>query len=241
MNGPGPSPRGRMKLTPEMVRLCHRVEADPGPGPGFTPMTEAEAEAATDRLLGEAHGPVRVFAYGSLIWNPGFDVAESLRGKLHGWHRSFNIRLTRWRGSMAQPGLMLGLEHGGSCAGMILRLPEASLRADLLTLVKREIPHREGAGMVRWSSVETASGMERALVFWAGPTGPDIEHRLPLETVAQRLAHACGHGGSGAEYLYNTVEHLEAAGIRDRNLWRLQALMAEEIVSWSLPARRNAG
>jgi len=45
------------------------------------------------------------------------------------------------------------------------------------------------------------------------------------------LARACGHVGSGAEYLYNTVSHLEEFGIRDRNLWRLQQLVADEIRS----------
>ena len=54
--------------------------------------------------------------------------------------------------------------------------------------------------------------------------------KLPLERVAWILARACGYAGSGAEYLYNTVSHLEALGIRDRNLWRLQHLVAEEIV-----------
>ncbi|TIT47693.1 MAG: gamma-glutamylcyclotransferase, partial [Mesorhizobium sp.] len=53
----------------------------------------------------------------------------------------------------------------------------------------------------------------------------------PLENVARVLARACGHVGSGAEYLYNTVSHLEAFGIRDRNLWRLQELVAKEIRS----------
>lgn len=221
-----------MRLTPEMVQRCFRVEPDPGPGPGFTPMPEAEAVALTDRLLAEAEGPGWIFAYGSLIWKPDFEVAESLRASLHGWHRSFSIGLTRFRGSPARPGLMMALERGGSCAGLILRPRPETLRADLLTLIRREIPHREGADMARWSRVDTQAGPIRALIFWAGPRGPNIERHLPLEIVAKRLAHACGHGGSGAEYLYNTVAHLEAAGIRDRNLWRLQEMVAEEISRW---------
>ena len=53
--------------------------------------------------------------------------------------------------------------------------------------------------------------------------------RLPLDDVADILAQACGHWGTGAEYLLNTVSHLEAKGIRDRNLWKLQRLVAEKI------------
>ena len=219
-----------------MVRRAHRDEPDPGPVPGFTPASEAEIEALAARLLAEGdRGDPHVFAYGSLIWKPEVEPVETLRGTLRGWHRSFCLQLTTWRGSAAQPGLMLALERGGACVGLLQRLPAEGRLEALTKLVRREIPHREGAGMARWAEVETEHGRRPALVFWAGPKGPGIEHRLPLPTVAHRLAHACGHGGSGAEYLYNTVEHLEAAGIRDRNLWRLQALVAEEIGRWPLP------
>jgi cation transport protein ChaC len=232
-----------MRLTPEMVRRAFRVEPDPGPGPGFTPADEEESRALAEALLArpEAPGagaPVYVFAYGSLLWKPDFEVTESLRGTLRGWHRAFCIGLTRWRGSPARPGLMLALERGGVCAGLLLRLPDETLLETLTALFRREIPHREGADMARWSRIETERGPIPAVVFWAGPKGANIEHRLPLPTVAHRLAHACGHGGSGAEYLYNTVEHLEEAGIRDRNLWQLQALVADEIGAWPLPVRK---
>jgi cation transport protein ChaC len=70
-------------------------------------------------------------------------------------------------------------------------------------------------------------------VFWAGATGLDFLVKLPLPEVARILARACGHLGSGAGYLYHTVAHLETFGIRDRNLWRLQELVAEEIRSLS--------
>ncbi len=229
-----------MRLTPEMVRRAFREEADPGPGPGFTPVSEAESAALARALLAQpeaprAGAPTHVFAYGSLIWKPDFEVPERLRGTLRGWHRSFCIGLNRWRGSPARPGLMMALERGGSCVGLLLRIPEADREEILARLVHREIPHREGADMVRWAGIETDRGRLPAVLFWAGPTGPNIEHRLPLPVVAHRLAHACGHGGSGAEYLYNTVEHLEMAGIHDPDLWRLQELVADEIGHWPLP------
>lgn len=223
-----------MRLTAELVERCFRSVDDPGAGPGFTPMPEEEAAVLTDRLLAGHGGPVSVFAYGSLIWKPGFEVTASERASLRGRHRSFCIRLSRWRGDASAPGLMMALERGGACVGAALRLSDA--RADLLTLIRREIPHQEGADMVRWGEVETAAGRLRALIFWAGPKGPGIEHRLPLPVVAARLARACGHAGSGADYLYQTVAHLEALGIRDRNLWRLQELVADEIARLSRPA-----
>jgi cation transport protein ChaC len=63
--------------------------------------------------------------------------------------------------------------------------------------------------------------MNRASPLYAGGLSP--------ETVANVLARACGHMGSGAEYLLNTVSHLEEKGIHDSNLWRLQMLVAERI------------
>lgn len=83
---------------------------------------------------------------------------------------------------------------------------------------------------MRWIDVQTADGNIRALAFYAQPLLLDnyAENR-PLAEVAYALARACGHWGSGAEYLFNTVSHLEAQGIHDPNLWRLQKLVAQEI------------
>ena len=52
---------------------------------------------------------------------------------------------------------------------------------------------------------------------------------LPEAATAAILAEAAGHVGSCAEYLHETVASLEALGIRDRRLWRLQALVAERL------------
>lgn len=49
------------------------------------------------------------------------------------------------------------------------------------------------------------------------------------EQTALLIAHACGEGGSCAEYLRNTIIDLQTEEIQDRNLWRLQALVASEI------------
>jgi cation transport protein ChaC len=222
-----------MPLTADLVARCFRTEPDPGPNPAYTPVTEDERVALTDRLLAaHAGGPLWVFAYGSLIWKPSFMPAGVRRGAARGWHRSFCIELTRWRGSPDRPGLMMALAPGGRCNGVLLQLPDENTREEVSKLVRREITVQEDLGMARWIRVDTDEGSTSALVFWAGPKGRGIEHRLPLETVAHRIAHACGHAGSCAEYLHNTVAHLEERGIRDRNLWRLQDLVAAEIRSW---------
>ncbi len=223
-----------MSLTPELVARCQRPEPDPGPNPGFTAIEPEELHTLTTRLLEDLAGEdLWLFTYGSLIWQPSFSFAEHRPGTIHGWHRAFCIEQKRWRGSPQQPGLMMALERGGSCDGVAYRLPDGEQREHIRNLVGREITMREDLGMVCWVTVRTDTGPLRALVFWAGPKGDGIALKLPLERVAWVLARACGHVGSCASYLYNTVAKLEEFGIHDRNLWRLQELVAEEIHNFS--------
>ncbi len=72
--------------------------------------------------------PLWVFAYGSLMWNPGFAVRETRPARLHGFHRAFCIYSEHYRGTPEKPGLILGLLAGGSCRGLAHRLPSEGLR-----------------------------------------------------------------------------------------------------------------
>lgn len=219
-----------MHLTPELVALTVRPEPDLGPEPGLTPLLDEELDLLAARINQEAGAePLWVFAYGSLIWKPDFEAVDHERATAFGWHRSFCLRMKRWRATPEQPGLMMALEPGGRCDGVILRLRDDQRGSQLKQMLHREIGYREVTDMVRWLEVRTRRGKVRALTFWAGLKGERLAKRLPLEEVAPTLARACGPAGSCAEYLFNTVSHLEAVGIRDRNLWRLQELVAEEI------------
>jgi cation transport protein ChaC len=82
---------------------------------------------------------------------------------------------------------------------------------------------------VRWIEVESGGATHEALAFWADTTHTDFNVSLPLPEVARILARACGHIGSGAEYLFHTVSKLEEFGIRDGDLWQLQEMVAAEI------------
>jgi len=52
---------------------------------------------------------------------------------------------------------------------------------------------------------------------------------------------ACGPVGSCAERFCNTVAHLKAFGIRDRNLRRLQELVAHEVEALHRGAESGGG
>jgi cation transport protein ChaC len=219
-----------MDLTPELVARCHR-EVPPGAvEPGLRLLDAGEQEAEAARLLaGRPPGPLRVFGYGSLLWNPGFPVEAWEPAHLVGFHRSFCLHMESFRATPEAPGLMMALAPGGRCTGMVARVPEGAEAEALLALVRREMFYKEELGNGRWVAVRNGDGCVGALVFWAGFKASFVVPRLPLPEVARRIARACGEVGSNAEYLRNTVAHLEELGLRDRNLWALQRLVAEEI------------
>lgn len=83
--------------------------------------------------------------------------------------------------------------------------------------------------MPQWITVETGEGTIPALAFVMNRQSPLYVATLTPQEVADVLATACGHWGTGAEYLLNTVTALEAKGIHDSGLWLLQQLVAERI------------
>jgi cation transport protein ChaC len=98
-------------------------------------------------------------------------------------------------------------------------------------LLERETDGNPATNVPRWIKIQTSHGATQALAFVADPAGPAYAGRLPLEDVAKVVAVAAGHWGSAAQYAYRTVAKLEESGIRDRNMWRLQRLVAEEIIA----------
>ena len=124
---------------------------------------------------------------------------------------------------------MMALDRGGQCRGVLYDLPKTDLEHQFGRLFRREFTYKPANSMPRWITVETEKGRTSALAFVINRASPLYVGRLSLEAVADVLAQACGHWGTGAEYLLNTVSHLEAKGIRDSNLWRLQRLVAERI------------
>jgi cation transport protein ChaC len=222
-----------MRLSPRHVAALAREIADPGPRllPGFRPATDGDYDAlvATIRSEMPAEG-LWVFAYGSLIWNPEFDFEARRVARARGWRRSFCLGWDyRLRGNAEQPGLMLALDRGGQCTGVVFRLPEAALEHNLHRLVRREMSMVPSAFPARWIRVVTEAGPLTALTFAMNRKSGRYVCGLSQEELADVLASACGFRGSMAEYLFSTVAHLEELGIRDRYMWRMQELVAERI------------
>ena len=95
-----------------------------------------------------------MFAYGSLIWKPACEFVEIRTGLLRGWHRAFCLGWnTRWRGSVENPGLMLALDRGGVCKGVLYRLPPDAVEANLELLCRREMGFKPSPFPPRWVQV----------------------------------------------------------------------------------------
>ena len=231
----GPLP-GHMSLTREDLEngRMRRLLAESGHAARM--LTEEELDASIQCVLEgvRAGEDLWVFGYGSLLWNPLLDHDERRPATLRGYHRRFCLWSTVGRGSRDCPGLVLGLDLGGSCHGLAYRLPAAQAAAELRLLWRREMV--SGSYFPRWVRVEAAAcaashGCKeelRALAFVVNRGHPNYAGRLPVDKVIRALADACGHIGSSAEYLHNTVAALAAHGLSDAYLDRLAEHLARE-------------
>jgi cation transport protein ChaC len=222
-----------MRLTERHVALMRRdIKDEGGPPSGHIPMTEDDYQRVIGELLGgmTEGAAFWIFAYGSLIWKPACEVVELRTGILRGWHRAFCLGWnTRFRGSESAPGLMLALDHGGACKGVLYRLPNEAVEANLHKLLEREMGFKPASFPPRWVSVETEDGPIRAVTFCIDRKSPRYITGLTEAQIADVLSRATGSRGSMAEYLHATVDHLERLGIHDHHLWRLQELVADRI------------
>lgn len=160
-----------------------------------------------------------VFAYGSLMWRPGFSYTERAPGRLFGLHRALCVYSFVHRGTPEKPGLVLGLDYGGACRGIAYRVGRVARAKTVAYLRAREqvtMVYREA-----WRDVLVAGEPERrvrALVYIVDRGHPQYAGRLDLDTQLHFVRQ--GHGSSGAnrDYVLATVGEIEAQGFRDANL-----------------------
>ncbi|MCB1484500.1 MAG: gamma-glutamylcyclotransferase [Hyphomicrobiaceae bacterium] len=172
--------------------------------------------------MGDVAPGLWVFAYGSLMWRPDFPFAEAHPARLDGFHRRFCIISRHYRGTDERPGLVLGLDRGGSCHGRVFRVGEADADAVLHYLRRRE----QISGVYREAhvNVRVMSGSHdriAALAFLAERAHPSYVRGLTLRQQANILVSAAGTTGSNLEYLVSTLHELRSFGIREPELERL--------------------
>lgn len=162
--------------------------------------------------------PLWVFGYGSLIWNPGFAVAEQRVATLAGWHRSFCMRSIHHRGTETEPGLVLALDRvsGGHCAGVAFRVADGAEDETLAALRERELI--SSAYLEDWLPIQMDNAHITALCYVIDPVHDQYCGGLPLDEQASIIAAAVGGRGPNSEYLFNTAAHLAGLGIADPDL-----------------------
>ena len=184
-----------------------------------------------------------VFAYGSLMWNPALEFAESTACLVDGWHRSFCFWTPLGRGTPELPGLMLARERGGSSEGIAYRLAPHQVRSELTILWNREM--LAGFYKPQWVTTSLRDGRTvTAVAFEVDTAHCQYCGDLPVEQQAHHIAFAEGRRGACRDYLANTAAHARALGIHDPYIEdmvaRVKHLRGEDVVPSVPPSPTDA-
>jgi cation transport protein ChaC len=211
----------REDFTPERIRRLEDMAAKRG----APPLMSEEARRASLKMVRASVAPgsdAWVFGYGSLMWNPAIHVAESRKAHVRGYHRMFCLTLHAGRGMPDKPGLMLGIDRGGSCTGVAHRIEADKVESELTILWMREMV--SGAYEPRWVNADVdGKGRTRVLTFVINRYHPRYEGALAEGDAALRIASAQGVLGTNRDYLYRTVKHMSEMGIEDGPMHSLEA------------------
>lgn len=172
-----------------------------------------------------------VFGYGSLMWRPGFAFLRSEAGLVHGFHRSLCVYSYVHRGTPERPGLVLGLDRGGSCHGLAFEV-DPRLKEETLAYLRA----REQVTSVYLERVKTVSLLGTGRSVNAVTYVVDRSHRqfagkLDDEALEFHVRHGHGVSGHCIDYVTSTLAHLRDMGIHDQALERLAARLGVQAAS----------
>lgn len=162
-----------------------------------------------------------VFGYGSLIWNPGFEYLEKRVVKIDGYHRTFCLRSTRYRGTTERPGLVLGLDAGGECTGVAFKVSADAARAAFDYLHEREMVRYSYHPVWLKGVCPHDASLIHALCFVVDTQTDQYNGGLELTETAKIICAAKGTRGENLDYLQETVTALNTLGIDDESLKQL--------------------
>lgn len=208
----------REDFTPERIDALIEEARRHGP---YDALTHEEREQNRQHFLSSHQGEgLWVFGYGSLLWNPAFNFEKSEPAKLFGFHRKFCLQLSMGRGSPQNPGLMLALDHGGSCNGRAFFIPQNDVASETKILWMREM--LSGAYKAKWCKMKSANQTLSGLTFVINRNHARYITGLEIDKTIELLATGSGHLGSCRDYLENTIDHLDEINVRDHYLHLLR-------------------
>lgn len=196
-----------------------------------TPLSKTELLASLRRALGpwKAGAPFWIFAYGSLMWNPSFRWDVHHVALVRGYHRSFRLWSRINRGSPENPGLVLTLERGGSCRGLVYRIDPDRVHEEMHGIWTREMTY--GSYLPKWLNCTVAGETVSALAFTVNRACSGYTGAIPMEVMVECLASARGRYGPAYDYLFKTTETLRTHGIRDARVEHLAGLVRARITT----------
>jgi cation transport protein ChaC len=199
------------------------------PADAARPLSKSQLLASLRQALTpwKAGSPFWIFAYGSLMWNPSFDWDARHVALVRGYHRSFRLWSRINRGSPENPGLVLTLERGGSCRGLIYRIEPDRVHEEMHAIWTREMTF--GSYLPKWLNCEVGDGSFRALAFTVNRACSGYTGAIPVEAMVECMASARGRFGPSYEYLFKTSETLREHGIRDVRVEQLASLVKARI------------
>ncbi|MBO0663075.1 gamma-glutamylcyclotransferase [Jiella sp. MQZ9-1] len=156
-----------------------------------------------------------VFGYGSLIWRPGFDYVERTKARLAGYHRALCVHSYVHRGTPDRPGLVFGLDRGGSCVGMAFRVDDSLREETLAYLRARELVTNVYRELIL--PVRLADGRAVHAVCYVVDRGhSQYAGKIAPAEAAAIVARSHGQSGPNVDYVTSAYEEIAAMGLKDR-------------------------
>ena len=156
-----------------------------------------------------------VFAYGSLIWRPGFEFQHAEPATLQGWHRSLCVLSHKYRGTSDCLGLVFGLDVGGTCHGLAYEVADEVWPQTYRYLTDRELVTNVYSERQMKITLPRSHRQVLAITYVVDPAHQQYAGHLSREQKLKYIRQGIGEAGSCLDYVKNTMQHLHDLGIPD--------------------------
>jgi cation transport protein ChaC len=191
-----------------------------------TKAVAAPSSARTTDTRSSGAGGAWIFAYGSLMWRPGFEFLSSGLARLHGYHRSLCIYSWVHRGTRDRPGLVFGLDRGGACKGHAFQVAPEREAEVIAYLDERELV--TDVYQRKRLPFMTEHGRVPARCYVVRRDHEQYAGRLTEDRLMALIRHSQGVSGDCRDYILSTVGHLEEMGVLDFTLKSLVAQLQDD-------------
>jgi len=168
-----------------------------------------------------------IFGYGSLMWRPGFEFVDRQIAELDGFHRSLCVYSHVHRGTKEQPGLVFGLDHGGSCTGIAYSVAPENWQSTFKYLQEREQVTSVYLDSFQEITLASNSTNVTALTFLVDRDHQQYAGKLSIDKQLQFIRQGIGQSGNCHDYVMSSAEHLQELGIEDENVQALAKVLSQ--------------